>query len=499
VRRLLFYKFMEIPKETVQTAPTPGKQSIIPAGIRQNAIWLLLAAWAVAGLLTIIFFDGTGDNGDSIFHYLFARYAPLHPRLFLNHWAKPLFVLISSPFAQFGFTGMKVFNLSLVMLTGLVTFRTAICLDIKNPLLSVVFLIFAPLYYILTFSGLTEPLFAFSLILAIYLAINNKIPAAVLIISFLPFIRSEGLIIIMVFAIYLAWKKQWKYLPLLVTGHVVYSLAGYFAYHDLLWVFNKLPYANLEHKHGSGPLLHFVYQLNYVIGIPLYFMLCLGFISYPLRWIWNKTAILSDETLLVLFCFLSYFAAHSLFWYLGIFNSMGLKRVLLGVIPLISLIALQGFNFATLGLFPGRKLARNVIGVLLISYLIIFPFTKNPASILWSRDMKLTNEQKTAKGIAAYIKEHPIAPGNRYFYTYPYLNEVLHVDPFDSLRRLDLTPWFLLSARRGDVVIWDNWFAVIESYSPVDSVAKQPGLKREIDFDADDNHRAVKFVIFRKE
>jgi len=29
----------------------------------------------------------------SIAHYLFARYSPVHPALYLNHQAKPLFVL----------------------------------------------------------------------------------------------------------------------------------------------------------------------------------------------------------------------------------------------------------------------------------------------------------------------------------------------------------------------------------------------------------------------
>ena len=467
--------------------------------IRRNAIYLLLAAYAIAGLLTIVFFNGTGDNGDSVYHYLFAKYAPKHPGLFLNHWAKPLFVLISSPFAQFGFTGMKVFNLCVVILTGYLTYLTSISLNIRNPLLGVVFLIFTPLYYILTFSGLTEPLFALFLIMAIYLAINKKFLAAALIVSFMPFVRSEGLIIMIVFALYFLVQKQWKYLPWLITGHLIYSFAGYFIYHDLLWVFNKIPYANLEHKHGSGQLLHFVYQLNYVIGIPLYMMLCLGILIYPWRIFQQKKAIFTGETILILCCFCAYFVAHSLFWYLGIFNSMGLKRVLLGVIPLISLIALRGFNFVTADLFPNHKLVRQVIGSMLIAYLLIFPFTKNPAAIHWEKDMKLTNEQKTAIGVAAYIREHPVKPGNRFFYTYPYLSEVMNVDHFDSLRRLDLTPWFLESLRRDDKIIWDNWFAVVESYSSLESVLNRQGLVREIDFNAIEDNRKIKFVIFRKE
>ena len=58
-------------------------------------------------------FNGTGDDGDSIFHFLYAKYALTHPELFLHHWAKPVFVFLASPFAQFGFMGIKTFNVLL--------------------------------------------------------------------------------------------------------------------------------------------------------------------------------------------------------------------------------------------------------------------------------------------------------------------------------------------------------------------------------------------------
>ena len=82
----------------------------------KNIIYIVLFIYIVIAVLTIIFFNGTGDAGDSIYHYLFAKYAPIHPELFFYHWAKPVYVLLASPFAQFGFTGIKIFN-ALVSLT----------------------------------------------------------------------------------------------------------------------------------------------------------------------------------------------------------------------------------------------------------------------------------------------------------------------------------------------------------------------------------------------
>ena len=58
-------------------------------------------------------YDGTGDEGDSVFHFLYSKHAFEHPENFLNHWAKPVFVLITAPVAQFGFIAMKIFNIFL--------------------------------------------------------------------------------------------------------------------------------------------------------------------------------------------------------------------------------------------------------------------------------------------------------------------------------------------------------------------------------------------------
>ncbi|MEI7726111.1 MAG: hypothetical protein WCK09_13470 [Bacteroidota bacterium] len=466
---------------------------------KQNAVFILLAAYILAGVLTIIFFDGTGDDGDSIAHYFFSRYAPVHPVLYLNHWAKPLFVIISSPFAQFGFNGMKFFNLCVSLLSFYLTFLTAERLSIRNPLLVIVFLIFTPLYYVLTFSGLTEPLFALFLIGAIYLILQKAWIPAALVVSLMPFVRSEGLIFIMVFGLYFIFTNKWKYLPWLLTGHLIFALTGYFVYHDLLWVFNKIPYASLTQKYGSGPFLHFIFQLNYVIGIPLYLLLVSGLISYPWRYLKKKTALMNEEYILVVFGFLVFILAHSVFWYFGIFNSMGLKRVLLGVLPLICLIALRGFNFLTEELPAGQKHVKMIVGSLLILYVIVFPFTKNPAAINWNKDMSLTGEQKLAKGVAAFIKENPGAPGSRLLYFYPYLSETLKVDHFDSLRRVDLSIKGLDDLQQDDRVIWDNWFAVAEAHVTFEMLIKTPGLVREIDFSTKADGREVRFVVFRKE
>src|ERR1700728_3494281 len=114
-------------------------------------------------LLLIIFiflFPGTIDSGDSVMHYLFARFAINHPASFLDSWAKPLYVLLATPLTQLGFKGIKLFNSLNTIISMSAAYLIAKRLNIKNSWLVPVLLLLAPMNFALSFSGLTEPLFA---------------------------------------------------------------------------------------------------------------------------------------------------------------------------------------------------------------------------------------------------------------------------------------------------------------------------------------------------
>jgi len=461
----------------------------------KKIIYVLLFLYAIIAALTIIFFNGTGDAGDSVFHYLFVKYAPAHPELFFNQWAKPLFVLLACPFAQFGFYGIKIFNAIASLTTIFFTYKIAQELNIKNAILSAVILIFTPLYYILTFSGLTEPLFALIIAVCIYLAVKQKYIATSLILSFLPFVRSEGLIIIGVFALYFLIKKQWKAIPFLLFGSLVYSIAGYFTHHDFLWIFNKIPYARLSSQYGSGQPFHFVFQLLYVVGVPIYILFWVGFLSIIRRTIRKK--ITPEEQILIFLGFLCYFIAHSLFWYFGIFNSMGLKRVLLGVMPMISIITLQGFNFVTEDIFPKKRIPKMIIQGLFVTYIVIFPFTNNPAAIRWKRDMMLSKDQQSAVESVKFIYNRK-GMDSHILYAHPYLSMVLNVDCFDKYTKLGITLRDIDLMKPGNIIIWDNWFAVVESHLKKEELDRDVSLTNIYNSKVDDEDREILYSIYEK-
>lgn len=427
--------------------------------LQRNGIFLILFVYLLAAAFIIYHFHGTGDSGDSPMHYLFAKYAPQHPELYFNHWAKPFFVLVASPFAQFGFVGIKVFNALVVALTALLTYRCAELLLIKNNLLVVLILLFSPLYFILTFSALTEPLFALFIAAGLYAVLKHKLLTGAIIISLLPFIRSEGLIILGVFGFYFIVKKQWKALPYLALGHLFYAIAGYAVYKDLLWIFKKIPYAQLSSIYGEGELTHFVEQLYYVVGFPIYILFWLGSIAIAYKFV--RRAVSFKVFILVFLGFFAFFAAHTLFWYLGIFNSMGLKRVLIGVMPLLAIIAMIGFNFLTEEILRLNTVVKKLLQVTIVLGIIVFPFTQNHAAIHWKTDLSLTQDQEMAHKIAHFVDEE-LGKEHRFIFAHPYLNMALGINPFDKTQKLELQLDVFDKIKQGDIIIWDSWFSVLE-------------------------------------
>ncbi|MDB9964027.1 hypothetical protein OAD50_03030 [Vicingaceae bacterium] len=448
--------------------------------------WKLFAlCYCIISIFMVFYFNGAGKEADSINHFLYAQYAPFHPELYVNHWAKPLFTFLASPFAQFGLIGIKLFNILCVFGASYFTFKIVSKLRFKQAVLAPIFYFSFPISFVTTFSGLTEPLSAFMLIGSIYLFQHKKYLTCALLISLTPFVRSEGLIFLAVFAFFFIYLKNWKALALLSFGHIVYSMIGYFHYQEIFWVFTKIPYAHLSSHYGSGSLFHFAEKLNYLMGIPLLVFFILGTIRILAGW--KRMRIASR---LVMILFLSFFIAHSLFWYLEIFNSMGLKRVFAAITPLMAIIALFGFDLFNKMIVDSSRKGLMAISLLLI---FVFPFTSNPAAVDWN-DLNLTDAQENARSVAAYLKEKGEV-NNRFIYTDPYLSYALKVDPFDGEKHQILAQNEGIvspTLKSGDLIIWDNWHSVVD-------YGVSPDMLSNLEFIEGFSQEKSIYKIYRKE
>ena len=462
---------------------------------------ILLFLFGTLFIFIAFYFDGTADTGDSLTHFMISKYAFKTPYLFFFHWGKPFFTFLSAPFSQFGFIGIKFFNITIALLTGLFTYKITIELKLKRAWLVLPFIYCAPLYFINIFSGLTEPLFGLLTIVGIYLIMTNNIYESLLLISFLPFVRSEGLIIIGIFGLYLLYKKMYKWIPLLAVGHIIYTLLGVVLDgRNILWVFNKIPYATLNNVYGSGRIRHFFIKYIYVIGVPLLILFCLGLILFLISLFSKKQRTQADfpiKSILIYGSFISYFMAHVVFWKLGIFASFGLIRVMVAIVPLSAIISLEGFNFIFNQQWIKNKLLLNILSIMMIGYVFIFPFTKTPSSIDWQSDLSETTDQKLINQVAEYI--HSNFPNhNVLYYTHPYISIAFDNNHYDEREHLFMNQ---LSLKKGinknELIIWDEWYTVVDEGIELEDLNNNDNFEMVKSFTKNDGYNVRQFVVFK--
>ena len=97
----------------------------------------LLLVIVVVDIILVFLSDGTQGGADDVNHYQLSRYSWQHPHFLLNQWGKPFFTAIMSPFAQFGFTGVRIFNVLAGAATAWFTYRMARLLKFDMPVIAI--------------------------------------------------------------------------------------------------------------------------------------------------------------------------------------------------------------------------------------------------------------------------------------------------------------------------------------------------------------------------
>jgi hypothetical protein len=476
------------------------------------------AKWLLAVLLALsvglaCFTHGTYDSGDSLQHYLFARYAFQHPLNFLDSWAKPLFTLLIAGPAQAGLVGVKLFQCAVVAGSAWCAYLIARDLRLPAAALAVLFTYAAPDYFRIQFSGLTEPLFGLVLVGAVALAFRNRLGWSAALISWLPFVRSEGFILLGIWVVYLVLKRQWHCLPLLGLGYLVFSAVGALALGEPGWVFGRNPYATVS-VYGHGSWGHFISNIPGLLGWVLATLFALGGIrmlrdcAKPARrqevWFWAELLLIYGSTTV-------FIAAHTVFWALGLFNSFGLTRVLTVITPLAAVVALNGL--AMLSGLGSSERARQQIRIGAAVAVVAFLFTGLRSALRWQRDFGLVPEQQLAAQTVDWLKRTygpdslpPVA------YLHPAVGAALGIDVFDKKLRPAMVLFppqvpkrtsVISRLRPPAVVVWDDWFATTEGGIPRQRLQADPHFRQrwEVALPRDPSHPerdTCRFVVFER-
>lgn len=445
---------------------------------------LLLTISALVALKT----RNTYDTGDSIQHYMIARFVPQHPLNLLDAWGKPLFTLVAAGPAQAGFLGMKLLQCALVALSAWLAYGVARRLHMTWPALVILLCYAAPDYFRIQFSGLTEPLFGTLLIGAVALAVADRPVLSTVLISWLPFVRSEGALLWGLWVLYLVWNGYWRALPWLALGYAVYSVVGGLALGDYGWLFTNNPYS-LHSQYGSGRWATFVEHYPTLLGWPTTLLFAVGAV-YMLRRLlvarnWGQR-LFRAELLLLCGPIVVHTLAHSLFWAFGLFGSFGLTRVMTVLVPLCALVALRGLGWLAQGARTATA-RRWVLGgataaVVLLTFAHDHTFKLSPngtdighqANLHWRRDFTEQSDLMLADAGTAWLRQHdPSWRWHPIAFEHPYFPMVLNVDYFQPGLRAPLTHDYrpyLDGVPVGTYVFWDSWFAPVEGRLPLDQL-----------------------------
>jgi len=176
---------------------------------------------------------------------------------------------------------------------------------------------------------------------------------------------------------------------------------------------------------------------------------------------------------------------------------MGLKRVLIGILPIIALITLLGFNFITETLWSLKPTIKKTVQALLVGYILIFPFTVNPSAIQWEKDMMLSPDQKLAEEVAKFVLAHKKTKGPL-LYNYRYLSLSLNMDYFDPKVCKQISKGTIEEMAKGDFLIWDNQYANFESGLEKENLDSLSQLTTMSTYKINENGKECVFVLYEK-
>lgn len=349
------------------------------------------------------------------------------------------------------------------------------------------------------------------LILSIYLLLLNNVVIAAVVISFLPYVRAEGYLIILVFATFYLLFRNFKSIAFLGLGTLLYAIIGYFVFNDFLWIIHQNPYkGSAKDIYGSGKLFHFFYKYKEITGTFILVFTAFTAILLIMPGTLNNISKTSPNIeklkkliFLLSMCFLVYFIAHVFMWWKGWANSLGLIRPIGAVLPCISIIAYIGFYYFTQLIGQRLQFVSSLIlipGVFCIAgevfYQKYFPF-------------KYNLEQKVINDAYTWLKEKKYS-NNQIYIGYPYMAYLLNIDVFDNTRIIDLYSlksniknWGVNSIKNGTIIIWDSHFGP-ESRLSLPEINSMPNFQllgsfNSLVYDKNSHDNYFELHIYKKE
>jgi hypothetical protein len=427
--------------------------------------WLYPFTSICAVLLLIVYHllnEVPVDSGDGLAHYFIAKNALYHPSDLLNHWGKPVFTALSAPFAYFGFQVYVFFNILIFALTLFVGNSIFKHFEIKNPLMAIFPLVLLGSldYTANILGGMTEILFGFLTLLSGLLLLQKRWFWFALLISFMPFVRSEGQLLIPLGILILLYFKAWKSIPLLFVGFLFYAIIGAIALGNFWWYFTENPYQGAAEIYGQGDWLHYINNWHLHLGVPALVLLVFGLLAF----VWGilRKSYTSEKQVSLFYFAAVYFGivlVHAYLWAQGKNGALGLSRLAIHGLPGLMLICILAID-AT----PIKRWMNSIFTALMLIL-----------SVLYIRDYPLVYDQPFPKkampderavvdatsAVMDYLEDHKT---RKVYYYHPLVAYKAGTNLKDQRGQFEQKSFGLFETEYtqlhdGDLIIWDSHFA----------------------------------------
>jgi hypothetical protein len=232
--------------------------------------------------------------------------------------------------------------------------------------------------------------------------------------------------------------------------------------------------------YGHGPWLHFIKRYDWIWGFPLSLLLLSGLLVIGIRLLKRMVTEKdygTEEYILVYGSAFTYFFSHVIFWKFGLFNSLGLERVMTAIVPLTALICVRGLEIIPF-IIKQRKLQQVIFGAAII-IIVINPFSKP------FYPLRLDPEEQLVLKVKDWFESSDLKNKNyKKYYLHPYLPEAISFDAFDANITGEL--WGLYPTIKtygygaipdNTLVFWDGHFGPNEGGIPIDTLLHDKEFK----------------------
>lgn len=344
-----------------------------PASQNRLVVFCCVAGFCFSAALAVQSDAGEGDY-DDLEHYLRAAWSFRDARYLLDEWGRPGFTALYAFPARFGWLAARLYSGALSSLAAYVAFAAARKLDLPSAWLAAPLTLAQPLFFVLSYTTLTETAVAFYLATSLYLMLSDRSAASSAVFSVVLVTRYEttALLPLWVLAIVLRGHARKWALPLLLWAPLLHNLLAA----AVSWPLPARVYVGaLAKSYGAGDAFSFVAHLSTSAGLVIAVLAltgCRGLLRFRTGWLISGSVFV-------------FVAVQTVLYTRGAYGTGGYARFLVSIAPLLGIAAAQGWSM--LGPSGPQGRAENV-GAVLAAFALVyggFEMHRMLADIWWGK------------------------------------------------------------------------------------------------------------------